>query len=252
MHLLEGFLYARVQVPVPASEPCGGVLVACHPAACGKVPPRDEGFQERVALEVEIVQVKKAPEDRFASLPDVPRLWVAVCVVDFRLFFRSDAELSPLVTRTRHVTPLLLVLSSSVSTTGGGVTSGFSAESPKAKQAIARRVQNGSRKSALAYRPLEDGTNRGEGATEQHVPNQGLTACGSGHRCGGDKGSIGEYDGFGESQILDDGGEPGLFGADGLLSIPKVKALLLLVYVAQVRPKLGVKVRGWSDKTHVV
>lgn len=116
-----------------------------------------------------------------------------------------------------------------------------SVESPTAKQPVARPVKKGNSKSSLAYRPLEDGNDSGEGTTDQReAPDQRLAARDDVYNCESDGGSMVQYDGFCESQIAD-GGEPGLFGADGLLSMPKMKALLLLVFVAQVRSNQTVK-----------
>ncbi len=77
------------------------------------------------------------------------------------------------------------------------------------------------------------------GGVDQDAEDEGLVLD-SAEALFGDKGS-GRNGGDGggkQFSAMDDGEDPGLFGENGLLSMPKVKALLFLVWGAQVRGEL--------------
>lgn len=137
----------------------------------------------------------------------------------------------------RHVTPLCCVIIS-FSKSSGEATSDVSAEatpdlsaeedSPPRNRAVARHAQNGRISSALAYRSLEDGSHGDEDATSQQE--RRFTVDDSGGRVNDEI-----SDGGCELSVTAAGGEQRICGPGGLLSVPKVKPLLFLVCVVQVR-----------------
>eukprot|EP00903_Cladosiphon_okamuranus_P012516 g11720.t1 len=100
----------------------------------------------------------------------------------------------------------------------------------------ARHTKNGSGiEGGLmpAYRSLEDENDeRDEGAIKQGDDVQGRAEDGTGARLSSDEDG-GEGGGFEAVDASWPSSDPGLFGRDGLLSVPKVPALLFLVWAAQ-------------------
>lgn len=96
----------------------------------------------------------------------------------------------------------------------------------------------------MAYLSLEDSNDeRDEGAITQGAEDQGLAEDEPGARPSSDK--DGEeargFEGGGAwPSSVDHNENPGLFGLSGLLSVPKVTALLFLVWAAQVGKRLNV------------
>lgn len=112
--------------------------------------------------------------------------------------------------------------------------------SPRDPPHNARRTRNGHRTGGrqLKYATLEvSNDERGEAETTQN-DHQGLAEDAAVVRPSSDKDGGEGGGGFGGGGSLpssvDDNEDPGLFGPGGLLSLPKVAALLLLVWVAQV------------------
>ena len=123
--------------------------------------------------------------------------------------------------------------SASSSTSNGDATSAMSAEeSPPTHQPNASPTGT----SAFASRPLKNGDYGATGGVNDDAEDEDLAVGDTGPLFSNDKGSglDGDCVGGDQPSAMDDVEDPGLFGPQGLLSMPKVKALLFLFWVAQV------------------
>lgn len=111
------------------------------------------------------------------------------------------------------------------SASSGEATCDLSGEedSPLQYRVVARRAKNGGTSFAGIYGSLGGGFNRDTGVSRHQV-----LASDSG-------GQVKDESGKGVYQVKQTGTEQGLCGPYGLLSVPKVKPLLLLVCIVQVR-----------------
>ncbi|CAM9968097.1 unnamed protein product [Ectocarpus sp. 12 AP-2014] len=112
--------------------------------------------------------------------------------------------------------------------------------SPRDHPQNAHRPLNGSGKEgrlAPGYVALEDSKDKRDGCAINQDDQQGLADDDAGSRLRSDEDggkNCGGIDGGGSlASSVDDNEDPGLFGPSGLLSVPKVAALLFLVWVAQ-------------------
>lgn len=105
----------------------------------------------------------------------------------------------------------------------GGSTCDLSAEEDffSRSRVAARRAHNGRSTSALAYRSLKGGNRGDDSVASQSHGEEGDAVNESGDRVI-------------DSAVTQPGGNQGLCGPGGLLSVPRVKPLLFLVCVVQV------------------
>lgn len=139
---------------------------------------------------------------------------------------------------------LLLVRLPPLSTSSDVLTLGLSSAEESCSrnhQHNAHRAMNGTgREGRIApeYAALEVSKDEQDEGAQYQDDQQGLANDDAGARLSGDKdaGGGGGDEGGGSlpSPSVDDNDDPGLFGPSGLLSVPKVAALLFLVWVAQV------------------